>query len=86
MISWLLTHPHFIRAELMKKINPRYRCPNCGTFFVKDHVVMHLSSGTKFADVETGGHMSAKGGYKEIMYCVECLAPPEDEIADRGEI
>lgn len=59
----------------MAKINKRFRCPNCGKTFIKDDTILHLASGTKFADVETGRRMDASGGYKETMYCRDCQGP-----------
>ena len=59
----------------MKKVNERFRCPNCAATIVKDSTLIHLSSGTRFADLTTGRQMSAQGGYKEIMYCARCNGP-----------
>lgn len=56
----------------MAKTSKVFACPNCGKTFEKDYALMHLSTGTKFVDVELGVSMSAQGGYRETVYCKNC--------------
>ncbi len=69
----------------MKRINKRFRCPSCGSTLIKDHVILHLASGTRFGDVETGRRMSAKEGYKETMYCAKCEGPVKMKALIEGK-
>lgn len=69
----------------MAKISKVFACPNCGKTFEKDYALMHLSTGTKFVDVELGASMSAEGGYRETVYCKNCRGPIDTKALIEGK-